>query len=223
MLSKMLEIQKGKIELELEAKEKKSPRPFEKKESQEAEPLALQLEENGLNKDFLTAFKKMLSKQKEEQPLSAAGPFQPISNPQINPTGEASSSISVEMEPSVQMAHLFHELVEALIHIDHDGVKETTLFLEGDPFSSSIFEGTKIMITEYSTAPKIFNIHFMANHQNAVTILQSKISELTSAFQQGNFQFSVHRIDTSLLSEDEKHAIRRVERETEKEKDENRE
>lgn len=218
MLSKMLEIQKGQIELELETEEeKKSPPPFKK----EGSPLTAQLEENGLFKEFLAAFREMLSKQKEEQPVSAASPFQPPPNLSTL-TSEAPSSLSIALDPSVQMTQLFHKLVETLISTDQDGIKETTLFLEGDPFSSSIFEGGKIIITEYSTAPKIFNIHFMLD-QNARTVIEGKLTELTSVFQQGAFQFAVHRIDTSLLSEDEKHAIRRVERETEEEKEKHRE
>lgn len=220
MLSKMLDIQKGRIELDLETKKERRPSLFEKK-GLHKKKLSAQLEEDGLHEGFLRAFKEMLSKQKLEQPVSAAGPFSSL-NPFILTSSDADPSLSVELKPSIQMSQLFHKLVETLIHIDNEGIQETTLFLEGDPFSSSIFEGAKITITEYSTAPKIFNIHFFAD-QKGLAVFESKLGELASAFHRGNYNFQVHRIDTSLSSEDEKHALRRVKRENDKEKDEGRE
>ena len=182
-----------------------SNRPLFPKEKKR---LSKQLKEGSLN-----ALKELLAKQKQTPALSAAGPFQDTS---AMHQLDASSSSSLKIEPSAQVMQLYSELIEALIYTNRDGIQETTFFLEGDAFSSSVFEGSKITITEYSTAPKIFNIEFAADPK-ALSFFEAHAADLLNALQKGNFGFEVNRLDTTLLTEDEKHAIPPVERDLEKE------
>ncbi|NGX47713.1 MAG: hypothetical protein K1000chlam3_01095 [Chlamydiae bacterium] len=205
MLSKILEIQNHKINVE--KKPSRRPSPFPKEEKRRT--LSKKLQEGSLS-----ALKEMLSKQKQEAQMGAAGPFQEI--PTMQQVVEAAGSLKID--PSAQVMQLYHKMVDTLLHIHREGIQETTFFLDSDAFSSSIFHGAKITITEYSTAPKIFNIHFFADGK-ALAIFEAHAHELVNSLQNGKFGFGVHRLDTSLLTEDEKHAIPPVERDLEKEKD----
>lgn len=216
MLSKILEIQNEKIKMETEEGEERTPPSFDKeKEEEKSSPFPLSTR---IKEQTLSALKELLSKQKEEIPVSAAGPFQDIpSFREIMISEAAASPLNID-PPSAQVMQLFHKLAEALTYTHIEGIQETTLFLDEAAFSSSFFQGAKITITEYSTAPKVFNIHFTADAR-ALSIFEAHAAELINAFKNGNFAFEVHRIDTSLLSEDEKHSLPRVERDLEKEEE----
>lgn len=210
MLSKILQFQEEKIKIE-KTKNNKVPTPFPKKEEKK-EPLSKQTEKNSLK-----TFYDLLTKQKEDAPYSAIGPFDPTSIKQT-PLIEKDAMHTTTIQPSVQVMQVYHKIVEALPYIHQEGMQETTLFLEGDSFASSIFQGAKITLTEYSTAPKIFNIHFFANN-NALQVFEAHAAELAGALQNGNFGFQVHRIDSSPLTEDERHAFSPIQRDLDKEKD----
>lgn len=182
----------------------KRPAPFPK----ERKKLSKQLQDGSLH-----ALKELLAKQKQNTALSAAGPFQDMLAMQQASTEPTST---LKIEPSAQVMQLYSKLVEALIHTNHNGIQETTFFLEGDAFNSSAFQGSKITITEYSTAPKIFNIEFSADPK-ALSFFEAHAADLLNALQKGNFGFEVNRLDTTLLTEDEKYAIPLVERDLEKE------
>lgn len=124
----------------------------------------------------------------------------------------ATFEIDVKLDPSTQVGALYDKLLQAIVVAHANGVQETTFFLDGNAFSSSVFHGAKITITEYSTAPKVFNIDFSA-HSKAVALFQSHAAELLIALQKKELGFSVNRIDSSLLAEEERIAIQKVERE----------
>lgn len=189
----------------------KQPKTFSKEKPEKKKRLSKKLQE-----DSLGMLKEMLAKQKLEQvqSMSAAGPF----NEQLQKLTATETQQITKIEQSAQVTQLFEKLVETIIQIKNDGIEETTFFLDGDAFSSSIFGGAQITITEYSTAPKIFNIQFSANPET-LPFFESHAHALVQALREGNFGFGINRLDTSLLSEDEKHSIRPVKRELEKEKE----
>lgn len=201
MLSKILEVQSRETEFKLK---KDRPSPFQK--NSRKRPLSKKLQEGSV-----LALKEMLAKQKQDTQMSAASPFQGLTS--LQQAGGSSSSLKIEA--SAQVMQLYHKMVEKLLHVHREGIQETTFFLEGDAFSSSLFEGAKITITEYSTAPKVFNIQFNADPK-ALSVFEAHAGGLVNALQKGNFGFTVHRLDCSLLTEDEKHAIPLVERDEEK-------
>lgn len=205
MLSKILEIQNRKISME--EKNSKRPAPFPKEKGKRT--LSKRLRENSM-----AALKDLLSKQKHLSQMSAASPFPQTKFTEIPLGGKE----GLKIDPSAQVMQLYHKLADKLLHIHRQGIQETTLFLDGNAFSSSIFEGAKITITEYSTAPKVFNIEFSADNR-ALAVFEAHAGELVSAFQNGNFGFEINRIDTSLLAEDEKHSLPKVERDLEKEEE----
>lgn len=205
MLSKILEIQNRKISME--EKNSKRPTPFPKEKRRRT--LSKRLRENSM-----AALKDLLAKQKHLTQMSAATPFQQTSFTEVSPGGKE----GLKIDPSSQVMQLYHKLADKLLHIHRQGIAETTLFLDSDAFASSVFEGAKITITEYSTAPKVFNIEFSADSR-ALAVFEAHAGELISAFQNGNFGFEINRIDTSLLAEDEKHSLPKVERDLEKEEE----
>ena len=75
---------------------------------------------------------------------------------------------------------------------------ETTIHLN-DP--NGPYFGTEIVIRQYSAAPLTFNIEFFSTAQNNA-IFEANIGQLMNAFQAGNYNFRVHRIETSLKEEE---------------------
>lgn len=99
---------------------------------------------------------------------------------------------------SVDAAQLFEKMAASMLILYSSGDQETTLFVEN---RDSIFCGTRITIKEFSTAPKIFNVHISSNPSSLHLINAHKAALLTS-FEQGKFPFSVHRLETEQQSND---------------------
>ena len=78
------------------------------------------------------------------------------------------------------------------------GITETSISLTSDQFSGSHFYGAEIVIREYSTAPKQFNIEVRGSAA-AVAQFQGSIPYIESAFRTGNYKFGIHRLETSIL------------------------
>lgn len=206
MLSKLLDLQNQKVEAELKKTNSKKPATAFTMDRKQTKQLP-----NDLKDDALETFKEVLCKVKEKSPDTLDTAPLPLP-PELNPSPITNSDTALKIEPSVQLTQIYHKMVETLLFIHQEGIQETTFFLDGEAFSSSLFEGARITITEYSTAPKVFNIEFSAG-QLALNVFEGHAAELVSAFQNGHFGFEVHRIDTSLLSENDKYALRKVERE----------
>ncbi len=121
---------------------------------------------------------------------------------------QSSEPLNISIDPSSQVGALYDKLLGAIIVTHTEGVQETTFFLDGDAFNT--FQGARITITEYSTAPKVFNIEF-SSHSKAVALFESHAAELMIALQKQDLGFSVYRIDTCL--ETENYLVKKVERE----------
>ncbi len=90
-------------------------------------------------------------------------------------------------------------------------LSETTVELTGPQFEHSIFCGATLQLQEFSTAPKVFNVHFIGSPE-AAALLGSHAAEIIETLRSETKPFAIHRIDTSLCT---KHRI--VERKQEKE------
>ena len=91
-----------------------------------------------------------------------------------------------------EMLEIFEKGVYAMAHLTTSGVSETTFFLDTPQFA-----GAKIIVTEFNTAPKIFNIALIGAPEMAA-LFHSHASDLMAAFQKSPFNFTVHRIESAI-------------------------
>lgn len=109
----------------------------------------------------------------------------------------ASSSVTL----SAAIEAVFEKMASCMIVMTTSHETETTLLLDNPQFASSALFGTQITIREFSTAPKAFNIEIISNPA-AVAMIEGSKNALLSAFQKGDFNFTVHRLETHFQSED---------------------
>lgn len=109
------------------------------------------------------------------------------------------TSMRISLSPEVQA--LFEKMASTMIVMQTSGEAETTLFLDSPQFASSIFFGTQITIREFSTAPKAFNVEIVST-PSAIHAIDPCKNDLLSAFQNGHFNFSIHRFDTYIHTEE---------------------
>lgn len=142
--------------------------------------------------------KKKAEKEEQIQPIETnlAG-VQPspldISIPA--PTTAPTATPFINLPP--QILQIYERMVGVMTVMTAAGVTETTINLNAPQFEGSVFFGAQITITEFSTAPKAFNIEFIGSPQ-ATNLFKGNVEELVAAFQAGNYNFKVHRIDTSV-------------------------
>ena len=99
-----------------------------------------------------------------------------------------------------QVAELFDRMVGSMTVMTHSGMTETTLNLTTPQFASSVFFGSQIIIREFSTAPKAFNIQINASTAG-VALVEKNADDLMAAFQHGNYAFRINRLETGYTSE----------------------
>lgn len=156
------------------------------------------------------AFKEWMqpSDQEEEAPLEVAdeqnllNPFMPLPSMQLQEkslfTPIALSSAANAPILSKDTALLFEKMASSMLILYSSGDQETTLFVDN---RDSIFCGTRITIKEFSTAPKIFNVHITSN-PSSLHLINAHKAALLNSFEQGKFPFSVHRLETEQQSSD---------------------
>jgi hypothetical protein len=102
------------------------------------------------------------------------------------------------MNPQVQ--DIFDRMVGVMTVMQASGMTETTITLNAPQFASSVFFGTQIIIQEFSTAPQAYNIQINGSAQ-AVALFQGNAEDLMAAFQSGNYNFRVNRLEMGYLTE----------------------
>lgn len=127
-----------------------------------------------------------------EPSLTNIQPNQTTYQPPILPTGSGFTSY--------QISQLFDRMVGTITIMNDSGIKTTEFILSGEEFASSIFYGAHITITEYSTAPKAFNIQLSASPK-AVALFQENMPNLLVNFASSNYAFRINRLETSLIEE----------------------
>jgi hypothetical protein len=100
-----------------------------------------------------------------------------------------------------QVLDLFERMAGVMTIMTSSGMTETTINLTAPQFASSVFFGTQIIIQTFTTAPHAFNIQ-LAGTPQAVALFQGNAEDLMAAFQSGNYNFRVNRLDTRILTED---------------------
>ena len=127
--------------------------------------------------------------------------------PHFIPDSPSSLATPIHGVLSPEIAALFEKMASSMIVMSSSGEIETTLCLDNP---SSIFFGTKITIREFSTAPKTFNVE-IASFTPAILAIEASKSDLLSAFQNGKFNFSIHRFETSCIQNEDRPVLHRKE------------
>ena len=139
------------------------------------------------------------SEKADEQTANAIACAMPC--PGLISSLEAASAHSIAAskitELSAEMEAMFEKMVACMMVMDASNDVETTLFLDSANFASSSFYGTQITIKEFNTAPRAFNVEIISN-PSAVAVIDASKNNLLSHLQKGNFNFSIHRLDTHI-------------------------
>lgn len=126
-------------------------------------------------------------------------PQVPTDIPQaITPTAPVAVTPFANLHP--QVMQVFERMVGVMTVMNATGITQTTLNLNNPQFANSPFFGAQIVISEFTTAPKQFNIELLGNRQSA-DLFTKNAADLVAAFQAGNYNFKVNRIEVSLLAE----------------------
>ena len=190
---------------------KEGPPPLEK---EGAPPLGKKAEAEAAPLSFEEAMRKRGEKEDKgaaapalSHEAMAAAPLPPA--PEITPPpAPVETSSYAHLSPAVLA--LFERIAGVMTVMTQSGVTETTVSLTSDQFKSSHFFGAEIVIREYSTAPKQFNIEVRGNEE-AVAQFQANIPNLESAFRTGKYNFGIHRLETSIKRIDDKPVAREKE------------
>lgn len=162
----------------------------EKEEEKKREVVTHSIHTKKEHNPVLSKTKKI--KEATQPPALSSTPASAHLIPSASATPSSYSSLTPEM------LKLFEHLASTLVVIDTNGVKETTIHLNSAEFSSK-FAGVQIVIREYATAPKQFNVELLGNAQN-VELFEKNIPHLMSAFKEGHYNFKIHRMEASTLS-----------------------
>jgi hypothetical protein len=152
---------------------------FEKKSTEEKKGTFIKKSEKERKKEDLTS---------KEIPPSLADLPKSIATQAQNLTSSLTPYLHTDVVP------LFEKMIGTIIHIQSQGISETQVMLNSAAFASSVFFGSKITLTKFSTAPDSFNIVLTGSNQ-AVNLFNENIDDLMSAFQKGNFDFKVRRLE----------------------------
>lgn len=149
-----------------------------------------------------TDFGEGQSKRREKEGVEEAATAAAIANqpPPLTPGATPPTPVSApysQMEP--QIMALFERMVGVMTIIQTTGITETVMTLNARQFASSVLYGSQIIIREFSTAPKAFNVEFIGSPEALVQV-ERNLPALLGAVQQGNYQFSINRFDTKLGS-----------------------
>jgi hypothetical protein len=98
-----------------------------------------------------------------------------------------------------EVMELFDRMAGVITVMNTSGLTETTITLNNPLLASSVFFGTQIVIREYSSAPKAFNIQVNGSPQ-AVALLAKNTKDVMATFEKGDYNFTVNRLETGYIS-----------------------
>lgn len=149
-------------------------------------------------------------KKKEDQAFieansETAGIPLPTFDPPVSPVAP-SSEIPAYSKLSPEIHELFEKIGGVILVQQEKGVTTTTVNIN---MPNSVFNGTQIVLNQYSTAPNSYNIQLVGNPES-VKVFAQNIDALKNSFVQANFNFEVN-IQNPILTRVKKspHLIRR--------------
>jgi hypothetical protein len=107
---------------------------------------------------------------------------------------------------STEMHELFEKIGGVILVQQEKGVTTTTVNVN---MPNSVFDGTQMILDQYSTAPNSYNIQLVGNPES-VKVFNQNLDALRDSFKQANFNFEVN-IQNPILTRGKKpsHLIRR--------------
>lgn len=151
------------------------------------------------------AEKKQGREEKRVEEVAASGGVQPTSQEAlpaaIQPTTPTAPASYAYLHP--QVLDLFERMVGVMTVMSNAGITETTVTLSSPQYQNSVFFGAQIIIKEYETAQKSYNIQLIGSPQG-VALFDANVDDLMAAFQGaqgGRYNFRVNRIETAIASE----------------------
>lgn len=153
------------------------------------------------------AIKAAETKPRETPKAPAAMPLPPPPLiPPSTPLFLAPTTSASLLFEDAEVQQMFERLGLAMTVMQEGGITETTVHLSPQEFPH--LAGTEIIIRQYSAAPLIFNIEFVGQN---LGLIEQNIGQLMNAFQSGQFNFKVHRIETSQRTEERRKVNRKKE------------
>ncbi len=150
------------------------------------------------------SFEGEQGKKKKGEELSTATPNLGMPTPELaipaDVPGAGASPTPAYTAMDAQVLDLYERMVGVMTIMADSKMTETVITLNAPQFASSVFYGTQIIIQEYASAPKAFNVQLNGNPE-AVALFQGNAEGLMAAFQYGNYNFRVNRLETGYLSE----------------------
>jgi hypothetical protein len=119
----------------------------------------------------------------------------PFTQVQLQSCHQASCENKITPLSNAHYESLLSETTLAISHTIQNGVKETSVRLDGLAFQGSSLYGVEFIIKEFSTAPLMFNIEFRGS-ETALSTLAPHFATLKAAFPQSE-GYAIHRIDAS--------------------------
>ncbi|HEY4255281.1 MAG TPA: hypothetical protein VGM34_02915, partial [Chlamydiales bacterium] len=103
---------------------------------------------------------------------------------------------------SPEVLPLFYQMVGSIMVMTNyqPGVNKTEVLLNSPAFARSKFYGATIEIVKYASAPDSLNIRLTGSNE-AVAAFRQNVPSLLAAFQQGNFQFKIGRLEAHYATE----------------------
>lgn len=119
---------------------------------------------------------------------------------------------------SPQMLEVFEKMVGLIMLMSTPEKTETIVTLNAPQYANSKFFGTKITIEQHKSAPGSFVIKLEGNDKATQDFIKNR-DYLLAAFQHGNYNFRIQRIDVALLQETRKGIVQRKENASEEAED----
>jgi hypothetical protein len=213
----LLKMTHDSLKLAEQSKSKKAPRDNFRELLR-----VLPTSEKPREKDFFS----MVSEDKDEELKKQRDDSNPVfetfgaNAPSLSAASQADAALALKsaaLSPIMEAA--FEKMASCMIMMSSSHETETTLILDNPHFASSSLFGTQITIREFSTAPKVFNIEILSNSA-AIAAMEASKSGLLSAFQEGGFNFSVHRFDMHLQQNEDRPVLHRKENSDREQQDE---
>ncbi len=144
----------------------------------------------------------------EQETFSKKNPDDTVNNPTATfaiegaittPEGIVTNTQSTESPAytklNPQVFELFERMIGVLTIQQHTNVTTTTITIS---MKNSVFNGSKITLDQYSTAPNSFNIRLQGTPE-AIQLFNANLGELMAAFQQTKSPYTVNILNPSLL------------------------
>ena len=196
MFSKQIDLAEIHVQ-QLEAeREKRSSEGYTRKKERKKR-LPKKLEDSALS-----LLKKQLGDSKGSESMAHASQQQKLA-----PVDHGSPALlNPTINPSEDAKVLMDKLISKMVFTAKDGIQKTTFSVDSMGLGSTRFKGLKITLTEFSTAPKIFNIE-LSGDPRAVTLFETHSSDFKKAVNKGIYSFEIGRIDAKFSDDDDIEAI----------------